>query len=74
MALRGHRPSPYGGPTLLIRSSGLSSWDRWVFQAWRRLFGDRLKEREVSGLHGSMFENETVSELADAIASGLDEK
>lgn len=74
MALRGHRPSPYGGPALLIRSSGLSSWDRWVFQAWRRLFGDRLKEREVSGLHGSMFENETVSELADAIASGLDEK
>jgi syringomycin synthetase protein SyrE len=73
MALRGHRPSPYDGPTLLIRSSGLSGWDRWLFQAWRRLFRDRLKEREVSGLHGSMFENGTLRELADALSSGLDE-
>ena len=73
MALRGHRPSPYGGPALLIRSSGLSGWDRWLFQGWRRLLGDRLKERRVRGLHGSMFENGNISELTNAISSGLDE-
>jgi len=73
MALRGHRPAPYDGPALLIRSSGLSSWDRWLFQSWRRLFGNRLRERQVSGLHGSIFENGTISELAGAISSGLDE-
>lgn len=71
-ALRGHRPSACDGPALLIRSTGLSSWDRLLFHSWRRMFGERLKERQVSGLHGSIFENGAIDELAKAIASGID--
>lgn len=67
MALSGYRPARYEGATLLIKSSGLASWDRWFFRPWRRLLDGHLVERQVAGLHGSIFEVANVSELAAVI-------
>jgi syringomycin synthetase protein SyrE len=74
MALRGFHPSAFDGPTCLIRSSGLANWDRLFFGAWRRLMPGQLSERRVPGLHGSIFEQANVGELASALAAVLDEQ
>lgn len=68
MALRGYRPVGFDGPTVLIRSSGLSNWDRLFFGAWRRLMTGHMAEKRVPGLHGSIFEAANVGELAAALA------
>jgi syringomycin synthetase protein SyrE len=68
MALRGYRPAEYGGATLLLKSSGLSSWERWFFRPWRRLIGASLTEQQVPGMHGSIFEPGNVPELALALS------
>jgi amino acid adenylation domain-containing protein len=73
MALRGYRPAPYDGRTVLIRSTGLANWDRLFFGAWRRLMADHLTERRVPGLHGSMFESVNVGALAAVLANLIDE-
>ncbi len=67
MALSGYRPAEYAGATLLIKSSGLTTWDRWFFRPWRRLMGASLSEAQVPGLHGSIFEPSNVGELARAL-------
>ncbi len=67
MALSGYRPGDYAGATLLIKSSGLTTWDRWFFRPWRRLMGASLTEVQVPGLHGSIFEPTNVGELAKAL-------
>lgn len=67
MALRGHRPEPFDGPTTLLKSTGLAKWDRWLFRPWRRLIGEHLSECQVSGLHGSMFDAAHIDELAQAL-------
>jgi syringomycin synthetase protein SyrE len=67
MALSGYRPAEYAGATLLIKSSGLTTWDRWFFRPWRRLMGPGLTELQVPGLHGSIFEASNVGELAQAL-------
>lgn len=67
MALRGYRPPAFDGPVWLVRTAGLRTWDRWVFQPWRRLLGRHLQEIEIPGMHGSMFEPHHVGELAAAL-------
>lgn len=72
LALHAYRPLPYDGPVLLLRSSGLARWQRWLFGPWRRVLA-RLQEREVQGLHGSVFEPGRVAGLAQCLrqAPGL---
>ena len=72
MALAGYRPASIKGATLLIKSSGLASWSRWLFRPWRKLLAESLSEHQIPGLHGSIFENGNVGELAAVIASRLD--
>ncbi|WP_420474468.1 non-ribosomal peptide synthetase [Noviherbaspirillum sp. ST9] len=71
-ALGDYRPTGFDGPAHLIISSGLASWDRWLFRAWRSLMAGRLLEFQVRGLHGSIFEPDNVDDLAAAIASRLE--
>ncbi|MEO5797159.1 MAG: amino acid adenylation domain-containing protein [Rhodoferax sp.] len=72
MALKGYRPSAYDGPTLLLKSSGLANWGRWLFRPWSRLMPKHLYEHQVRGLHGSIFEPGNVTELATVIAERMD--
>jgi syringomycin synthetase protein SyrE len=69
MALRNYDPTPYSGQTLLIKSSGLINWERWLFRRWRRLMIEGLTEKEAPGLHGSLFESGNVDTLAAVLAS-----
>ena len=70
MAMSGYRVSAFPGPMILIKTSGLSRWDRALFGSWRKLMGRDLSERLVAGLHGSIFESRNVAELA-ALLSGI---
>ena len=72
MALKGYRPAGYDGPTLLLKSSGLASWSRWLFRPWGRLMPKHLYEHQIRGLHGSIFEPGNVTELASVIAERMD--
>jgi syringomycin synthetase protein SyrE len=72
MALRGYKPEAYDGPTLLVRTSGLRTWDRWLFKPWRRLIGRQLREVEIAGMHGTMFDERHVDELATALREHLE--
>ena len=71
MALRGYRPAAFDGPTLLVRSSGLGYWDRWMFRPWRRLMGARLGEVQVPGMHGTVFDAQHVGDLAAALVHSM---
>jgi amino acid adenylation domain-containing protein len=73
MALQGYRPAGFDGPTLLLKSSGLSSWGRWLFAPWRRLMPKHLYEQQIPGLHGSIFEHGNIHALAQAIKERMDE-
>jgi amino acid adenylation domain-containing protein len=64
-ALRNYEPAPYAGPVLLIKSSGLLYWQRWLFQPWRRYIGNGMVETETPGLHGSLFDPANIESLAD---------
>ena len=67
MALRDYHPTAFDGPTWLIKSSGLMSWERWFFRPWRKLIAEHLTEHKVHGLHGSIFETDNVDELASML-------
>ena len=71
LALRGFRcPSieqSFKGQVLLIKSSGLASWNRLLFQPWLRSMPKSMQTREISGLHGSIFEPQHVGELAASL-------
>ena len=71
MAVKGYRASIFDGPIHLVKSTGLSRWDRLLFMGWRRLIGKRLIEHRVAGLHGSMFEVGNVEVLAKVISDSL---
>jgi amino acid adenylation domain-containing protein len=58
---------PYDGPALLIKSSGLLAWQRWLFAPWRKLMTSELTETETPGLHGSLFEPTNLGALADIL-------
>jgi syringomycin synthetase protein SyrE len=74
MALRGYRPIAFDGPTLLLRSSGLATWDRWLFRPWRRLSAGRIAERQIPGMHGSIFDAANVGELAAALSEQIESR
>lgn len=63
-AIATYRPAPCAVATSLIKSTGMLRWERWVFRPWRKLFVVGLREREVPGLHGSLFEAGNIGELA----------
>lgn len=71
LALRGFRcPSleqSFKGQVLLIKSSGLASWNRLLFQPWQRSMPKSMQTREISGLHGSIFEPQHVGDLAASL-------
>jgi syringomycin synthetase protein SyrE len=71
LALRGHRCRAFDGPVLLVKSSGLASWNRLLFQGWHRLMPKKVETRMVSGLHGSIFETQHVDELAEVLRQFL---
>jgi amino acid adenylation domain-containing protein len=70
-AMRQYSPTPYDGQTLLIKSSGLTRWDHWLFRPWRVLIGDRLSEQVMQGLHGSLFEAGRIDSLAKILVSRI---
>lgn len=67
-ALKSYRPKSFAGRTLLIKSAGLSYWQFWLFRSWRRLLKNRIDEKQVNGLHGSIFEPWNITQLAEAIS------
>jgi amino acid adenylation domain-containing protein len=72
MALGGYCPAPYEGTTLLIKSSGLANWQRWLFRPWRGLLArGQIAEAESPGLHGSLFDPGNVGALAARLAAML---
>lgn len=68
-ALTRYAPHSYDGPALLIKSSGLLAWQRWLFAPWRKLMMDGFAETETPGLHGSLFEPANLGALADILRS-----
>ncbi|MEO8858324.1 MAG: amino acid adenylation domain-containing protein [Burkholderiaceae bacterium] len=73
MAMAGYRASPFVGPTILIKTSGMARWHRTLFGSWRKLLGTSLTERQIAGLHGSIFESRNVDELAMLLAGIVSE-
>ena len=71
MAVGGFRARAFDGPTLLIKSAGLATWNGLLFSYWKRLLGKKLSEVKVQGLHGSMFDLANVGELAKVITETL---
>ncbi len=69
LALHRYRPQAYAGEVLLLRTSGLARWQAWLFGPWRRWL--RLREHEVQGLHGSVFEPGRVGGLAQCLCQAL---
>ncbi|WP_197046886.1 non-ribosomal peptide synthetase [Paucibacter sp. KBW04] len=67
LALRGFRCPRFEGQVLLVKSSGLASWNRLLFQPWQRSMPKSMQTREISGLHGSIFEPQHVEELATCL-------
>ena len=63
-AMGGYRAGTFQGPTTLVKTSGLLRWERPLFGSWRTLMGERLQERRVAGLHGSIFGAAQVKDLA----------
>ena len=68
MAMGGYRAVAFPGPMTLIKTAGLSRWDRALFGSWRKLMGRNLSERQIAGLHGSIFGAANVGELAALLA------
>lgn len=73
-AIADYRPAACEMPVSLIKSSGMLRWERWVFRPWRRLFMAGLLEREVPGLHGSLFEAGNIGELAKMLRQLVEER
>ncbi len=69
MAMAGYRAAAFQGPVVLIKTSGLSRWERPLFGSWRKLMGRNLVERQIAGLHGSIFDARNVHELSTLLAS-----
>ena len=68
MAMGGYRPGTIAGPTVLIKTTGLSRWHHMLFGSWRKRMGERYSEREIAGLHGSIFDASSVGVLASQLA------
>ncbi len=65
MASSGYRAKKFDGPTHLVKSAGFATrMDSLMFLGWRQLFGKSLQEHKVRGIHGSMFDNSNIDDLA----------
>ncbi len=73
-ALARYVPRPYDGPAVLIKSSGLLAWQRWLFAPWRKLMTDGFTEAEAPGLHGSLFESANLDALAEHLRTQAHEQ
>ncbi len=69
LALHAYRLQPYPGEVQLLRTSGLARWQGWLFGPWRKRL--QLREQEVQGLHGSVFEPGRVTGLAQCLHQAL---
>lgn len=67
-SMGGYRVASFGGPTTLITTSGLLRWEKPLFGSWKKLLGERLHERRVAGLHGSIFGAGQVQDLARVLS------
>jgi amino acid adenylation domain-containing protein len=70
-AMADYRVENYSGFALLIKSSGLIKWERWLFAPWRKFMVSSLNEVQISGLHGSIFEKNGIEELAMTLRQHL---
>lgn len=70
-AMADYRVENYAGSALLIKSSGLVKWERWLFAPWRKYMVNELNEVQISGLHGSIFEKNGIEELAITLRQRL---
>lgn len=72
MAVGGYRPSRVEGNVHLVKSRGLATrLDRMLFLGWRQLMRKQLHEHQVSGLHGSMFDDTNIHELASVLRAAM---
>jgi syringomycin synthetase protein SyrE len=70
-AMSDYKPERYSKPVLLMKTSGLIKWERLLFTPWRKFFNDSLREIQISGLHGSIFEKQGIQELAQTLSTEL---
>jgi len=68
MAMGGYRPGTIAGPMVLVKTTGLAVWHRSLFGSWRKRMGARYSERQIAGLHGSIFDADSVGALARLLA------
>jgi amino acid adenylation domain-containing protein len=68
MAMGGYRVGGTASPIVLIKTTGLSRWHHMLFGSWRKRMGARYSERQIAGLHGSIFDASSVGALASLLA------
>jgi pimeloyl-ACP methyl ester carboxylesterase len=68
MAMGGYRVGVTASPIVLIKTTGLSRWHQMLFGSWRKHMGARYSERQIAGLHGSIFDASSVGALASLLA------
>lgn len=73
-AISTYKPEAYEKSVLLIKSTGLIKWARLLFTPWRKYLKTNLREIEISGLHGSIFEQQGIQELASVLRQEIQAK
>lgn len=73
-AISTYKPEPYEKSVLLIKSTGLIKWARLLFTPWRKYLKTNLREIQISGLHGSIFEQQGIQELASVLRQEIQAK
>jgi hypothetical protein len=71
--MAGYQPLEYLGQVTLLKSSGLLSWERWFFRPWQKIMTRTIKQVEIPGLHGSIFEQNNVEVLSTTLREILRE-
>jgi syringomycin synthetase protein SyrE len=69
-AMRRYKPDRFDGKTLLVKSSALTHWDRWLFSPWRRII-PHLEEQVMLGMHGTLFEPGKIDTLAQILSDHI---
>jgi syringomycin synthetase protein SyrE len=72
-AMAGYQPLEYLGQVTLLKSSGLLSWERWFFRPWQKIMTRTIKQVQIPGLHGSIFEQSNVEALSTTLREILRE-
>ena len=73
-AMADYHPGEYDGPVVLLKSTGLANWDRWLFRPWKKIMRQTMHEIRMPGMHGSIFEAENIGSLATIIKGLLTEQ